>query len=174
MAYGISFIQVIKGTNLQGLYTPLHVLYVGMRISHSVSKVIPRERSYINSNQTFGVVAIQIHAHSTTDIKHTLCTFHNWHYKLSPRGIKIRNRVLASRGNCLSQLHVCTLYQSNLSFNLPPTQAYPRYLTPLPSWGEGNLIISQPFKLLASQLHVNNQSVCLSVKKTIQTISLVS
>ena len=130
MAYGISFIQVIKGTNLQGLYTPLHVLYVGMRISHSVSKVIPRERSYIYSNQTFGVVAIQIHAHSTTDIKHTLCTFHNWHYKLSPRGIKIRNRVLASRGNCLSQLHVCTLYQSNLSFNLrnpppPPAPLHP-------------------------------------------------
>ena len=111
MAYGISFIQVIKGANLQGLYTPLHVLYVGMRISHSVSKIIPRERSYIYSNQTFGVVAIQIHAHSTTDIKHTLCTFHNWHYKLSPRGIKIQNRVLASRGNFLSQLHVCTLYQ---------------------------------------------------------------
>ena len=125
MAYGISFIQVIKGTNLQGLYTPLHVLYVnGMRISHSVSKVIPRERSYIYSNQTFGVVAIQIHAHSTTDIKHTLSTFHNWHYKLSPRGIKIRNRVLASRGNCLSQLRVCTLYQSNLQ-PLPPPPLHP-------------------------------------------------
>ena len=123
MAYGISFIQVIKGTDLQGLYTPLHVLYVGMRISHSVSKVIPRERSYIYSNQTFGVV-------------HVTCMYI----------VSVKSKLQP----------------------LPPppsTQAYPTHLKPLPSQGGGNLIISQPFKLLASQLHVNNQSVCLSVKK---------
>ena len=81
-------------------------------------------------------------------------------------------------GNCFSQLHESTLHQSNLSFNLHPppplTQAYPRHFTPLPSLEGRNLIISQPFKLLATQLHVNNQSFSLSVKKTIQTISLVS
>ena len=59
----------------------------------SLLKYIPRERRY--SNQIFGVVAIQIHAHSTTDITPILRTLHNWHYKLSQRRIKIRNRVLA-------------------------------------------------------------------------------
>ena len=53
--YGVSFIRVIKGTNLQGL-TP-HYMYCMLiltkRILHSVSKLIPRERSY--SNQTFEV-----------------------------------------------------------------------------------------------------------------------
>ena len=46
----------------------------------------------------------------------------------------------------------------------PATKAYPRHLTPLLSREGGNLIISQPLKLLASQLLVNNQSVSLSVK----------
>ena len=78
------------------------------------------------------------------------------------------------KGKLLSQLHVSTLYQSNLSFNLTLPQAYPSHLTPLLSWGGANLIINQPFKLLATQLHVNNQSFSLSVKKTIQSISLVS
>ena len=117
-----------------------------------------RERSY--SNQTFGVVAIQNHAHSTTDIKHTLHTFYYWHYKLSPWGIKLR-KSFSLTGNCLSQLHVhvCTLYQSNLSFNHPsPSPRHnPGYDTSaVPERRELILIISQPFKLLASQLLVNN------------------
>ena len=53
--YGVSFIRVIKGTNLQGLTS--HYMYCMLiltkRILHSVSKLIPRERSY--SNQTFEV-----------------------------------------------------------------------------------------------------------------------
>ena len=53
----------------------------------------------------------------------------------------------------------------------PPPQAYPRHLTPLPFRGGGNLIISQPFKLLASQLHVNNQSVSLSVQKPFKQLA---
>ena len=52
-----------------------------------------------------------------------------------------------------------------------PRKAYPRHLTPLPSRGGANWIISQPFKLLASQLHVNNQSVSLSVQKKFKKLA---
>ena len=34
------------------------------------------------------------------------------------------------------------MYRSNRSFNMPPPRAYPGYLTPLPSRGGGNLIIT--------------------------------
>ena len=53
----------------------------------------------------------------------------------------------------------------------PPPKAYTRHLTPLPSRGGENWIISQPFKLLASQLHVNNQSVSLSVQEPFKKLA---
>ena len=51
-----------------------------------------------------------------------------------------------------------TLYQSNLSFNLPAPpppahqQGIPQAFDTFAVRGGGNLIISQPFQLLASQL----------------------
>ena len=79
------------GSQTYKVLHPTTCMYTGF---HTQSlKYIPRERSY--SNQTFGVVAIQIHTHSTTDIKHILRSFHNWHNKLSQQTIKVRNRVLA-------------------------------------------------------------------------------
>ena len=51
-----------------------------------------------------------------------------------------------------------TLYQSNLSFNPPPPpppphqQGIPQAFDTFAVQGGGNLIISQPFQLLASQL----------------------
>ena len=104
-----------------------------------------------------------LYADSTTDIINSL------HEELKSEKKSFSLSML--RENCVSQLHVCTLYQSNISFNLPPPRVYPRHLTPLPSRGGGNLIISQPFKLLASQLHVNNQSVSLSVQKPFKQLA---
>ena len=44
-----------------------------------------------------------------------------------------------ARNNYRFQVEV--MYWSNRSFNMPPPQAYPGHLTPLPSRGGGNLII---------------------------------
>ena len=40
------------------------------------------------------------------DITHIPCTFHKWHYKLFPWGIKIGNRVLASGDTAVNQLFI--------------------------------------------------------------------
>ena len=51
----------------------MYCMHVDPRGFHTWSlEWIPADRSY--SNRTFGVAKIQIHAHSTTDITHVLCT----------------------------------------------------------------------------------------------------
>ena len=54
----------------------------------------------------------------------------------------------------------------------PPPQGIPQAFDTFAVPGGGNLIISQPLiELLASQLHVNNQSVSLSVKKPLKQLT---
>ena len=90
------------------------------------------------------------YAHSTTDITNSLKGQSKSEIEFSLKG------KLFISATCIYIVSVKSILQP------PPPPAYPRYLTPLPSRGGGNLIISQPFKLLDSQL--NNQSVSLSIK----------
>ena len=157
-------------------YTPLHVQYVDINredFTLSLYSTFPgkeviatKHLGWQQSKSTHipQLILSTFYAHCTTDIINSL----NEESK-SERQFQLKGKLFFS----VTCIYVASVKPKLQPPSPPPplTQAYPRHFTPLPSREGKNLIISQPFKLLATQLHVNNQSFSLSVKKPFKQLA---
>ena len=116
-----------------------------------------------NSTHIPQLILSTFYAHSTTDIINSLNEESE-----SAIDFQLKGKLFIS---------VTRIYNASAKSKLQPPpplslpQAYPRHFTPLLSREGRNLIISQPFKLLAAQLHVNNKIYSLSVKKPFKQLA---